>query len=300
MNFEDLYHRGLSLEKLRAFLAVVRAGSVTAAAGGEGSRRSLMSRQIGELEKTLGIELFFRKGKTLKVTAAGRELALLTATCFNEFEAFAERATEGETGLRIGAGASIFEAVVFPRIHEMQTRLKGFRFEFITNNTSGIIRALHEGELDIGIIRAGDHGPNLLSTPCGDIDFVPVGRIDFDRNLPEWGMAKFLNRVPLAMIRGDGQFVSAFHQLCEEMDAHPQIVIKTESFGHIRQLLLSGHPGGVLPKPLTAELPSSDFHVFEDPRLRRLSRELVIVIDTRVARLNDRLGDIANELAQIL
>lgn len=300
MDIEELHNRGLSLDKLRAFLAVVRAGSVTAAAGGEGSRRSLMSRQIGELEKTLGFQLFQRKGKILHLTAIGRELALLTATYFDEFNALAERAVAGESNLRIGAGASIFESVVFPRIREIRTRFQNFRFEFITDNTAGILRSLHQGELDIGIVRAGEHGANSLLTPCGSLDFVMVGRIDFDRNLPSWSLGQFLNRVPLAMIRGEGQFVSEFYQLCNELEILPDIVMRTESFGQVRQLLLSGHAGGILPQRLAAELPPSEFHSIEDPLLRSLSRDLVVVIDSRVARLKDRLHSIAEEVAKTI
>ena len=300
MDFDDLYQRGLSLEKLRAFLAVVRAGSVTGAAGGEGSRRSLMSRQIGELEKALGIELFQRRGKTLRVTDAGRELALLTATCFNELGSFVERANRGESNLRIGAGASVFEAVVFPHMRQIRAAFGKSRFEFVTNNTTGTLRSLHEGELDIGIVRAGGYGTDLVVNPCGSMEFVLVGRLDFDRNLPEWGIGTFLDRVPLAIIRGEGQFVSAFQRLCNEMDVSPQIVMRTESFGHVRQLLLAGHPGGILPKPLAADLSPSEFHTLYDPELRRLSRDLVVVIDSRVARLNDRLAATAEKLAGIL
>jgi DNA-binding transcriptional LysR family regulator len=171
MDIEKLFQRGLSLDKLRSFLAVVRAGSVTTAAEGVPSRRSLMSRQVSELESTLGMELFLRKGKSLHLTEAGRELALLTASYFGEFENLVSRTTTGESQLRIGAGASTLDAVVFPRIQELRRQLPNVQFEFITDSTVGIIRALHEGGLDVGIVRVGDNDGDLLAIPCGKLEY---------------------------------------------------------------------------------------------------------------------------------
>lgn len=300
MELEELFQRGLSLDKLRSFLAVVRAGSVTAAAGGLASRRSLMSRQVSELEATLGIELFNRKGKSLNLTDTGRTLALLTATYFTEFDNLVRRATGEHSTMRIGAGSSIFEAVVFPGIREVQRGLRDFRFEFVTDSTTGILRSLQEGGLDLGIIRKGEHGPDVIPIPCGSMDFVLVGRVDFDRNLPQWGLGQFLTRVPLAMIRGSGRFVSTFQQLCRDSDADPQVTIRAESFGQVRQLIQSGHPGGILPRQLIGGLATSEFHVLEDPELGKLSSELAVVIDSRVARVRDGLSKIAGDLARVL
>ncbi|MCC5805064.1 MAG: LysR family transcriptional regulator [Opitutales bacterium] len=300
MEFEELFQRGLSLEKLRSFLAVVRAGSVTGAAGGEGSRRSLMSRQIGELEKTLGFELFQRKGKSLHITSHGRELALLCASFFDEVGAVATRVHEGSTNLRIGAGASILEAVVFPKIDTLRKRLDGYCFEFITDHTAGLLRSLREGTLDMGIVRSGEDLGDLITKPCGMMDFVFVGRLDFDRNLPTWTPRQFLSRVPLALIRGEGRFVSAFNSLCEAFEVSPRITTKTESFGQVRQILLHGHPGGILPRSLAQSLPESAFFLFDDPLLRGLDRKLVLGIDRRAARLRDRLNSLGTTFAEIL
>jgi DNA-binding transcriptional LysR family regulator len=208
--------------------------------------------------------------------------------------------TTGESHLRIGAGASTLDAVVFPRIQELRKQLPDVQFEFITDSTAGIIRALHEGGLDVGIVRVGAHDGDLLATPCGKLEYVLVGRNNFDRNLPEWSLAKFINRVPLAMIRGKGEFVSSFHQLCREIEATPQVMIRTESFDQVRQMMLAGFPGGVLPKQLACTLPTSDFHIVEDLALGKLAREISVVIDARVGRMKERLPGVAQIVCKVI
>ena len=59
---------------LRAFLAVVDSGSLTGAVRLLGSSQPTLSRQIGELESKLGVSLFERVARGLKVTTAGEAL----------------------------------------------------------------------------------------------------------------------------------------------------------------------------------------------------------------------------------
>ena len=63
---------GVSIDRLNTLCAVVEAGTIAAAAGPDLNRQSQFSRQIKELEKALGANLFERSGKTLKANETGR------------------------------------------------------------------------------------------------------------------------------------------------------------------------------------------------------------------------------------
>lgn len=64
----------LSLDQLRAVLAVVDTGSFSAAARKFGRAQSAVSYAIAQAETQLGVELFDRTGRTPILTAAGRAL----------------------------------------------------------------------------------------------------------------------------------------------------------------------------------------------------------------------------------
>jgi LysR family hca operon transcriptional activator len=64
----------VELRHLRYFLAVAEEGTVTAAARRVFVAQPALSRQIRDLERRLGRELFVRTGRGVEVTAAGREL----------------------------------------------------------------------------------------------------------------------------------------------------------------------------------------------------------------------------------
>ena len=300
MTINELFHRGLSLEKLRSFLEVARSESVTAAAKGQQSRRSLMSRQIGELEQTLGFDLFTRKGRAIEITEAGRELALLIASFLAEFESATNRAAKSKELLRIGAGASVFEALLFPRLVRLENAFPGVVFEFASSSTDHVIEGLRSGEIDLGILRSGLNAPGIAEIPCGLISFTLVGRRDFDSKLPRWSVSEFLNKVPIVTIRGDGRWVDALRRLCAVLEVQPRLSHRVETFGHVRDLIMAGAPGGVLPLPLTNGLDHSSFLVIQDDALSPLTRTLSVAFDSRAGRVRDRLETIAASVAGVV
>ncbi|PWJ10680.1 LysR substrate-binding domain-containing protein [Jannaschia seohaensis] len=68
-------HAKPPLRSLQVFEAAARCGSFTAAGAELGITQSGVSRQVADLEATLGIALFLRNGARLKVTSAGERLA---------------------------------------------------------------------------------------------------------------------------------------------------------------------------------------------------------------------------------
>ena len=75
-------HAKPPLRSLQVFEAAARYGSFTAAGEELGITQSGVSRQVSDLEATLGVALFLRKGARLSVTPAGERLARELAEAF--------------------------------------------------------------------------------------------------------------------------------------------------------------------------------------------------------------------------
>jgi DNA-binding transcriptional LysR family regulator len=88
----------MELRTLRYFVAVVEAGSVTAAARAEHVAQPSLSRQLRQLERSLGITLFDRRDGRLTLSAAGRQF--LPAA--QEVLSRAETAKEAAAGIAAG------------------------------------------------------------------------------------------------------------------------------------------------------------------------------------------------------
>lgn len=77
------------------FLAVVEAGSFSAAGRRVGASLPAVSRRIGDLERRLGAQLFIRTNRRVEPTEAGRAFAMAARRLLDELEA-AEQSAAGE------------------------------------------------------------------------------------------------------------------------------------------------------------------------------------------------------------
>ena len=96
---------GVTIEQLRALLAVVEAGSFTAASRKLGRVQAAVSQTIERLEAQLGVRLFDRSGRVAKLTRHGEAVAAAAARVLGDVRALEQTVLalkQGtETSLRI-------------------------------------------------------------------------------------------------------------------------------------------------------------------------------------------------------
>ena len=85
----------MELRHLRYFVATVEAGTASGAAAGLHVTQPGLSRQLRDLERDLGVDLFVRDGGRLKLSRTGRELLPLAAAVLG-----AERELRRAAGLQ--------------------------------------------------------------------------------------------------------------------------------------------------------------------------------------------------------
>ncbi|MCF1709309.1 LysR substrate-binding domain-containing protein [Tabrizicola sp. J26] len=130
------------LNALRAFDAVVRAGTFKAAADALFVTQSAVSHQVRHLEDWLGRPLFDRSGPRPRLLPEGEELARTLALSFDGIEAACQRLRResGESRLVIAAIPSVALCWLIPR-------LAGFRADHPEVATR-IVYAYHRQEID--------------------------------------------------------------------------------------------------------------------------------------------------------
>ena len=142
----------MNFVQMRAFNAVVRHGSITAAAQALGVSKPAVTMKIRDLEEMLGVRLFHRKGHTLEITEAGRQFlkpVRMMAHILDELEGLAARTADNKEGLlRIGACAPF---IVVPAIAEFTRRYPGIRTETVFSNSEALAERVENHELDLAI-----------------------------------------------------------------------------------------------------------------------------------------------------
>ena len=142
---------GLSLDRLRAFLAVAAAGSIVKATAGDPVKQSQYSRQIKELEDFFRIKLMERQGRGVKLTTSGRELARISRFFLLGLSNFQRGSLSEEQTFRIGASATLIRSFLLPVLSDARVLAGETRYVIETVSDDEIERRLHDLRLDFGV-----------------------------------------------------------------------------------------------------------------------------------------------------
>jgi DNA-binding transcriptional LysR family regulator len=145
----------LNLNQLRVFRALLECDSITDAARLLRISQPAASKQLADLEASLGVPLVERRSRGVRLTAAGEVLSRHTWRLFQEEEA-AERALQALLGLElgqlaVGASTTIGNYIVPGLFGELHRSHPNLNLELEIGNTARIREQLIEGRVDLGL-----------------------------------------------------------------------------------------------------------------------------------------------------
>jgi DNA-binding transcriptional LysR family regulator len=165
----------ISLDLLRTFLAVYRAGSVTGGAELLGVSQPSVTAQVKALEAELGRPLFERLPRGMAPTAAGEELAGTVAAPLDALDSVlaGHLAVPHARAVHLGGPAELVCARVLPLLAPLVAG--GLRLRVTLGLPGSLAAGLADGSLDliISTIRLRQRG--LRVEPLCDEEFVLVG-----------------------------------------------------------------------------------------------------------------------------
>lgn len=229
----------IELERLRAFVTVARTQNVTRAAELLHVSQSPLSRQILALEDGLGVALFTRERKRLRLTRAGRAFLADAEGLLRAAESVEQRArawAKGEAGhLTIGyvAGA-IYAGVLVTALERLRRRAPQATLELRPMRSHEQLQALASGEIDVGYAYApGESGTPLVVEPF--VLAVPRGE-------KARSARQLLGKLPLITLpeafspKGHAELLAA----CERIGAHPEVRIEASDPAVVLTLVGAG------------------------------------------------------------
>lgn len=233
--------------QVRAFLAVVRAGSYAAAAEATGIAPASLHRAVADLSVALGQRLIDRRGRSLALTPAGERRARAFGLAMAELRAgLAEVAAwQGKAGGRIAVGAMplsrarwLPEAIARFTTHHPKIDIAVFEGSY-----ADLAGPLRDGDIDmtLGALREEALAPDLTQVPVFEdrpalimraghpllsrTDAIPAAMLDYPWLMPSRDTP--LRRYWEAMMQATGHTA-------------PHVGIECGSVLTIRQLLLAG------------------------------------------------------------
>lgn len=156
----------MEIRQLRYFCAIAREGTFVKAAEAEGVSQPSLSQQIRKLEDELGVPLFDRLGRGLKLTSYGLSLYeraqdILRRTA--EAEREIQSLSQGVSGtLRVGCIPTILPYFLAPNLSGFNAGYPEADIQIVERRTSRLVEQMQAGELDLAVIALPVEGDDLL------------------------------------------------------------------------------------------------------------------------------------------
>jgi LysR family transcriptional regulator, glycine cleavage system transcriptional activator len=166
------------LTALRCFEAVARLGGITQAARELYVTHSAVSQQIKVLEDTMGVALFMREARGLRLTEEGRLYALDIRAALRDLTQATRRAQARphESELTISTLPSFAQHWLVPRLARFRDAHPYYRVRL---STSLQVEDFRQGVSDIGIRMGQGHWPDVAQQKLFDDEMVVVAAPHF-------------------------------------------------------------------------------------------------------------------------
>lgn len=154
------------LYELALFQLVVKHGGFTRAAQMAGVTQSAMTRQIQGMEGSLGVKLFERTTRQVRLTAAGKFLYREAARLLGDVEQTVERLAQEFAGarkmIRVAVSPTISLSYLPGFFHQSLRQLPQVGYRVTSQLSQNIVTGLEANEQDIGLFCPGRRMPRTL------------------------------------------------------------------------------------------------------------------------------------------
>lgn len=166
----------MTLEQLRAFVAVVERGSIRAGARALDVAQSGLTQQVKRLEAAVGATLFTRSPSGIALTPHGSALLnrarVVLAECARAEEDFRDLRGQLAGDVRVGVSVEAFAKVVPPVLEQLRAEHPQVTVHLASGPSSTLMTAIREGRLDFAV--------SLVSraSDTSDLTWKVLGRAD--------------------------------------------------------------------------------------------------------------------------
>lgn len=168
----------ITVTQLTAFLAVVRGGSVTAAADELVVTQPSVSSALSALSRELGCELFERAGRTIRLTDAGAAFAPYAADIVGLLADGRHAAREAsaliDRALRIAAVTTAAESFVPPLLQQFAARHPDLQLTLDVGNRESVFARVLAHKSDVAISGTPPADDRLHTEPLSDNQIVCI------------------------------------------------------------------------------------------------------------------------------
>ena len=166
----------MTLRYLEIFLALARTPNMRDAAAKLFISQAAVSSALRDFEAELGVSLFDRMGRGIRLNDKGRLLEERLAPLYNQLKNVLALVASDELAgkIRIGASTTLSDFVLPQVLYNFKMRHHQVEIECESGNTADIVRHVEHGLLDVGFVEGDVHNLAVEITPLAKESLVIV------------------------------------------------------------------------------------------------------------------------------
>ena len=267
----------MDIKQLKYFQAIVEEKNITKAAQRLFMTQSSLSQQVKALETELGVKLFERGSRSVRVTAAG-ELLQKRSEVILEFlratSADLKALQNGEEGtLSIGMIASAGVTLLPSFFKKFNEKYPKVTFRCYEGNTQRILDLLNRGMIEIALVRSNFNKMNYVYMTLPSDPMVVVCRKDQESTVLSPIELEYLKNKPLLLHSSNETMIV---KSCRRYGFIPNILCRGDD---VRSLLVWAEQGlgyAVVPRSALKLIAVSNLQYWEvTDSLLRIERSLI-------------------------
>lgn len=164
-----------NLEYYKVFYYVAKCGSVTKAAGELSISQPAVSQALKQLERILGVSLFYRAAKGIRLNGEGELLYSYVEKGYEQIELGVRKVRQMQNielgEIRIGASDMTLQFYLLPHLEKFHEQYPDIKVIVTNAPTPETLGLLQEGRIDFGIV-------STPFTSMPDMSVIPVRQIE--------------------------------------------------------------------------------------------------------------------------
>jgi LysR family hydrogen peroxide-inducible transcriptional activator len=240
----------MEIQQLRYFVSVARAGSFVRAAEHEGVSQPALSQQIAKLEFELGVPLFDRLGRSLRLTTSGKQLLARAEQMLQLASAIRHEAEASLNSARgrvtMGVIPTLLPYVIAPLLPDFTAAHPQIELHFVEEQTAGLIDRVRTADVDLAVLALPIRHPEIV---CAELRreellfIVPPGR-----NFVEPVDLQSITKEKLLLLREGNCLRQDVLTACSRAKAQFAQVFETDQLASIFALVAAGSGASLVPE----------------------------------------------------
>jgi LysR family transcriptional regulator, hydrogen peroxide-inducible genes activator len=263
----------MEIHQLRYFCAAARTGNFTRAAEQEHVAQPSLSQQILKLEDELGVPLFDRLGRKVRLTHSGEAFLLRAQRILHDL---AEAKTEiqdmagGHKGsLTLGAIPTIAPYFLPDRLAQFAKQHPMIEVNVIEETTAVLLNHLHEGKIDLAVVALPVAGDELT---CRELDREPLYVVLHETHPLATKRSIVLREIeqePFLLLKDGHCFRDTAISACHRARLRPNVVFESGHFATILAMVSAGMGVSIVPEMAVEKRAGCQFVRLSDERSYR-------------------------------